>query len=108
MESCYFVLRWFVAITRHNSADSVPTSNLVRIKALSPARWHDKHASLSSLGMLGTTQLNSFFFSDHIIFNNGHMKHAHSWQRMTNNNINNKKKQVSYLRQSLNSNLNKR
>ena len=65
--------------------------------ALSPARWHDKHTYLSSLGMLDTTQLNSisfFFFSDHIIFNNGHMKHAHSWQRMTNNNNNNKRKQV--------------
>ena len=23
--------------------------------SLSPARWHDKHAYLSSLGMLGTT-----------------------------------------------------
>ena len=31
-------------------------------EALSPARWHDKHTYLSSLGMLGTTQLNSFFF----------------------------------------------
>ena len=25
--------------------------------SLSPARWHDKHTYLSSLGMLGTTQL---------------------------------------------------
>ena len=49
--------------------------------SLSPARWHDAHTYLSSLGMLGTTQLN--FFADHIISNNGHMKHAHSWQRMT-------------------------
>ena len=47
---------------------------------------------LSSLGMLGTTQLN--IFADHIIFTNGHMKHAHSWQRMTNNNNDNKGKQV--------------
>ena len=30
--------------------------------ALSPARWDDKHTYLSSLGMLGTTQLNSIFF----------------------------------------------
>ena len=29
--------------------------------ALFPARWHDKHTYLSSLGMLGTTQLNSIF-----------------------------------------------
>ena len=28
---------------------------------LSPARWHDKHTYLSSLGMLGTTQLIFFF-----------------------------------------------
>ena len=62
-------------------------------KPLSPARWHDKHTYLSSLGMLGTTQL-ILFFADHIIFNNGHMKHAHSWQRMTNNNNNNERKQV--------------
>ena len=40
-------------------------------------------------------QLNSTqFFADHIIFSNGHMKHANSWQRMTNNNNNNKRKQV--------------
>ena len=62
--------------------------------ALSPARWHDKHTHLSSLGMLGTTQLNSIFFADHIIFNNRHLKHAHTRQRMTNNNNNNKRKQV--------------
>ena len=62
------------------------------VPALSPARWHDKHTYLSSLGMLGTTQLN--VFADHIIFNSGYMKHAHSWQRMTNNNNNNKRKQV--------------
>ena len=53
---------------------------------LSPARWHDKHTYLSSLGMLGTTQL-SFCFVDHIIFNNGYMKHTHTRQRMTNNRI---------------------
>ena len=62
------------------------------IIALSPAIWHDKHNYLSSLGMLGTTELD--FFADHIIFNNGHMKHAHSWQSMTNNNNNDKRKQV--------------
>ena len=45
-------------------------------------------------------QLN--FFADHIMFNNGYMKHAHTRQRMTNdNNNNNKRKQVWYLRQSL-------
>ena len=63
---------------------------------LSPARWHDKHTYLSSLGMLGTTQLNSFFFffvANHLIFHNGYMKHAHTRQRMTNNNNNNKRKQ---------------
>ena len=38
-------------------------------------------------------QLNSFF-ADHIIFNNGYMKHAHKRQRMTNDNNNNKSKQV--------------
>ena len=41
-------------------------------RSLSPAKWHDKHTYLSSLGMLGTTQLN--FSADHIIFNNGYMK----------------------------------
>ena len=61
---------------------------------LSPARWHDKHTYPSSLGMLGTTQLNSIFFADHITFNNGRMKYAHSWQRMTNNKNNNERKQV--------------
>ena len=30
-------------------------------EALSPARWHDTHTYLSSLGMLGTTKLNSIF-----------------------------------------------
>ena len=29
--------------------------------SLSPARWHDKHTYLSSLGILGTTRLNSIF-----------------------------------------------
>ena len=42
-------------------------------------------------------QLNSIFFADHIIFNNGHMKHTHSWQRMTNNNNKNKKKKKTSL-----------
>ena len=60
--------------------------------ALSPATWHDKHTYLSRLRMLGVTQLN--FFADHIIFNKGYMKHAHTRQRMTNNNYNNKRKQV--------------
>ena len=62
--------------------------------ALSPARWHGKHTNLSGLGMLGTTQLNSIFFADHITFNNGSMKRAHIRQRMTNNHNNNKRKQV--------------
>ena len=48
---------------------------------------------LSSLGMLGTTQLNSILFADYITFNNGHMKRAHTRQKMINNN-NNKRKQV--------------
>ena len=39
---------------------------------------------------MGTTQLN--FFADHIIFNNGYMKHTHTRQRMTNNNNKNKNK----------------
>ena len=39
-------------------------------------------------------QLNSFFFADNIIFNNGYMKQVHTRQRMTNNNNNNKRKQV--------------
>ena len=30
--------------------------------SLSPNRWHNKHTYLSSLGMLGTTRLNSIFF----------------------------------------------
>ena len=34
------------------------------------------------------------FFADHIRFNNGYMKHAHTWKTMTNNNTNNKRKQV--------------
>ena len=34
--------------------------------SLSPAIWHDKHTYLSSLGMLGITQLNSILFADHI------------------------------------------
>ena len=59
---------------------------------LPPARWHDKYISLTSLGLLGTT--NSFFFADHIIFNNRYIKHAHTRQRMTNNNNNKKRKQV--------------
>ena len=66
--------------------DTVPNPGR---RALSPARWHDKHTYLSSLGMLGTTQL--IFFADHIIFNTGHMKHADSWQIMANDNNNNKK-----------------
>ena len=38
----------------------------------SPARWHDKHTYLSRLGMLGTTQLNCFFFfADHRLLGNG-------------------------------------
>ena len=46
-------------------------------------------------------QLNSTqFFADHIKFNNGCMKHAHTRQRMTNNNTNNKRKQIKYHRPS--------
>ena len=52
--------------------------------SLSPARWHGKFAYLSSLGMLGTTQLS--FICNHITFNNGYMKSTHTRQRMTNNN----------------------
>ena len=39
-------------------------------------------------------QLNSiqFLFADHIIFNNGYVKRAHTMQRITKNNNNNKKK----------------
>ena len=42
-------------------------------ETLSPARWHGKHIYLSSLGMLGTTQLNStqFLYADHMTFDNG-------------------------------------
>ena len=58
---------------------------------LSPSRWHGKHTYLSSLGMLGSTQLNSILFADHITFNNGYMKHAHTRQRFSNNNNNNKR-----------------
>ena len=61
---------------------------------LSPARWHVKHTYLSSVGMLGTTLLNSILFADHITFNNGKMKRAHTRQRITNNNNNKKRKQV--------------
>ena len=41
---------------------------------------HPRYAEcyLSSLWMIGTTQLN--FFADHIIFNNGYMKQAHTRQ----------------------------
>ena len=60
------------------------------LSALSPARWRGKHTYLSSLGLLGTTQLNSIFIVDHIKFNNGYMKRADTRQRMTNNNKENK------------------
>ena len=40
--------------------------------------------------MLGTTQLNSILFADHVTFNNGSMKCAHTRQRMTKNDNNNK------------------
>ena len=41
-------------------------------------------------------QLNptQFYFADHITFNNGYMKHAHTRQKMTNNSNNKKRKQV--------------
>ena len=38
------------------------------------------------------SQLHSILFTDHITFNNGYMKRAHTRHRMTNNNDNNKKK----------------
>ena len=41
--------------------------------------------------MLGTTQLNSILFADHITFNNEYMKPAHTRQRMANNNNNNER-----------------
>ena len=44
--------------------------------------------------MLGTTQLISILFADHITFYNGYMKRAHTRQRMANDNNNNKRKQV--------------
>ena len=61
-------------VTQHNFA------------SLSPATWDDKHAYLSSLGMFGTTHLNSILFADHTTFNNGYMKRAHIRQGMTNDN----------------------
>ena len=39
-------------------------------------------------------QLNSILFADHITFNNGYMKRAHTRQIMTNNNNHSKRKQV--------------
>ena len=45
---------------------------------LSPSRRHGKHTYLSSFGMLGTIQLNSILFADHITLNNGYMKRAHT------------------------------
>ena len=63
------------------------------ISALSPPRWRDKHTYLSSLGMLGTTQLTHFICRSHNV-NNGYMKRAHTRQRMSNNNNNSKRKQV--------------
>ena len=44
---------------------------------LPPTRWHCKHTYLSSLWMLGTTQLNSISFIDHITFNNGSETHPY-------------------------------
>ena len=49
---------------------------------------------LSGLGMLGTTQLNSILFADHITLNNGYMERTHTRQEMTNNKNNNKRKQI--------------
>ena len=57
-------------------------------------RWHGKHTFLSSLGMLGITQLKSILFADHITFSYAYLKRVHTRQRMTNNNNNNKRKQV--------------
>ena len=62
----------------------------VKTLALSPARWHSKNTCLSSLGMLGTTQLN-FICRSHNIYDE-HMKCTHTRQRTTNNNTNNKKR----------------
>ena len=58
---------------------------------LSPARWHGKHTYVSSLGMLGTTQL-SFICRSHNILNG--YEHTHTRQRMTIDNNNNNRKQV--------------
>ena len=63
-------------------------------KALFRARWYGKHTYLSSLGMLGTIQLNSILFADHIKFNDGYIKRAYTRQRMSNDNYNNERKQV--------------
>ena len=85
----YFSLNFKVTVV---SSESSPV--LYTECPLTPARWHGKHTYLSSLGMLGITQVGSILFADHITFNNGYMKHAHTRQRMSNNNNNNKKKQV--------------
>ena len=79
-----------------NGTCSVHRTN-VSTWPLSPARWHSKYTYLSCLGMLGTIQLNSFFFfffEDHITFNIGYMERSHTRQRMTNINNNNTRKQV--------------
>ena len=61
---------------------------------ISRYRWYSIHTFLSSLGMLGITQLKSILFADHITFSNAYLKRFHTRQRMTNNNNNNKRKQV--------------
>ena len=68
---------------KHIYLTSTEKQVLTTYTTLFPARWHSKHTYLSSLGMLGTTQLDSIFFSDHITFNNGYMKRTHTRQRMT-------------------------
>ena len=52
---------------------------LLYLMTLSPARWHSESTYLSSLGMLGTAQLN-FICRSHNIYNEC-MKCAHTRQR---------------------------
>ena len=80
-----------MALKKKNLEKENKRITLTSIAPLSPARWHDKHTYL----VWGCwAQLNSIFFADHIISNNGYMKHSHTRQRMTHNNNSNKRKQV--------------
>ena len=71
----------------------VETFSLWSISCMSNGPFYLHYLPLSSLGMVGTTQV-SFLFADHITTKNGYMKRAYTRQRMPNNKNSNKRKQV--------------